>query len=87
MIWGEVLKLDPTSISVNAGFFDLGGHSLNAIQIANAIRKSFGSNLKLADIFQMRTISQLAELIEMDQWLEGKEDTEEKNILRKETII
>ncbi|UII23763.1 non-ribosomal peptide synthetase [Fulvivirga ligni] len=86
-IWGDVLKLDPESISVNTGFFDLGGHSLNAIQIANSIKKVFGSNLKLADIFEKRTIRQLAELIEMDLWLDADDDLEDNNIKRKETII
>uniref|UniRef100_UPI000FFE569A non-ribosomal peptide synthetase n=1 Tax=Aquimarina sediminis TaxID=2070536 RepID=UPI000FFE569A len=87
-IWSEVLKLDADVVGIDSDFFDLGGHSLNAIQIANSIKQTFEIRLKLVEIFKKRTIRQISELIEMDKWLEGEDQsTNNEKVERKETII
>jgi acyl carrier protein/serine acetyltransferase len=60
-IWENVLRIHPISLEDN--FFDLGGHSLMAIQLFSEIRKQTGCNLPLAALFQTPTIKQLAEII------------------------
>ena len=85
-IWGEVLKVAPERISVTTDFFELGGHSLNGIQIANSIKEQFGVTLKLAEIFNKRTIKEVAEIIEMNTWLD-KQEAKNETVARKEAII
>eukprot|EP01125_Pyxidicula_operculata_P018052 TRINITY_DN6394_c0_g2_i1.p1 TRINITY_DN6394_c0_g2~~TRINITY_DN6394_c0_g2_i1.p1 ORF type:complete len:4557 (+),score=1106.77 TRINITY_DN6394_c0_g2_i1:1-13671(+) len=56
-IWAEVLKLERVGIEDN--FFELGGDSISSIQvIAKANRK--GINIRVKDIFDHPTISQLS---------------------------
>ena len=56
-IWSETLRVEP--ISIHDNFFDLGGDSMRSIQIcARAQRR--GLNISHDQIFQYRTISQLA---------------------------
>jgi amino acid adenylation domain-containing protein len=61
-IWQDMLDIE--RIGVDDDFFDLGGTSLTVIKIINRINKQFGSNLRLASIYQQRTIRQLAEKLE-----------------------
>lgn len=57
-IWQSVLK--QPSISVEANFFSLGGHSLQATQIVNRITKEFQISLPMQSIFQNPTIVYMA---------------------------
>jgi amino acid adenylation domain-containing protein len=47
----------------NISFFDIGGHSLRAIQLLSRIQKTFRVQIKVADIFRYNTISELASFI------------------------
>lgn len=66
-IWSEVLQLPATQISVTKSFFDLGGHSLRAITLANRILKYFTVNISIKDLFTANTIRSLAGLIRQRQ--------------------
>ena len=57
-IWQELLEVDEIGIEDN--FFDLGGHSLLAIRLVSAVRKAFGAELPMNDVFDYPTISLLA---------------------------
>jgi len=57
-IWQEVLNLK--KIGVRDNFFDLGGHSLQAIRVMAKIKQHFGFSLPLSVIFRGTTIEQLA---------------------------
>ncbi len=57
-IWEEVLEID--NIGVDDDFFDIGGHSLLAIRMISAIRKAFGSEIPINDVFDYPTIALLA---------------------------
>lgn len=63
-IWSEVLGLP--SISIYDNFFEIGGHSLLAIQIMSRIEKETGKRLPLASLFESSTIESLALLLYMD---------------------
>ena len=56
-IWRDLLKLP--SVGVNDNFFDIGGHSLLAVQLHRALRLSFGQSLTITDIFRFTTIAAL----------------------------
>ncbi|HEY0169688.1 MAG TPA: amino acid adenylation domain-containing protein, partial [Pyrinomonadaceae bacterium] len=62
-IWAEVLRVEP--IGVEDNFFDLGGDSMRSIQIRARAQKR-GLNVSHEQIFQHRTISQLARVAGFD---------------------
>jgi acyl carrier protein len=53
-----------TAISVTASFFELGGDSLKAGQLINALRKALKVPLSVADIFTHPTIESLASKVQ-----------------------
>ncbi len=57
-IWQDVLEID--EIGINDDFFEIGGHSLLAVRLISAIRKAFGMELPIADVFDYPTVGQLA---------------------------
>jgi acyl carrier protein len=61
-IWGRVLRIDP--IGIHDNFFDLGGASLAAIQLAAEVSRAFGVELPLRDLFTHPTIAALAPQVE-----------------------
>ena len=56
-IWEESLIID--KIGLNDNFFRLGGNSILAIQVSHQMSKALGSDIKVADIFKYKSISQL----------------------------
>ncbi|HEY0172360.1 MAG TPA: amino acid adenylation domain-containing protein [Pyrinomonadaceae bacterium] len=61
-IWGELLGL--TRIGVEEDFFDLGGHSLMATQMAWRVERAFGVELGLREVFGGASVRRLARLVE-----------------------
>ena len=57
-IFGEVLSLD--RIGIHDSFFDLGGHSLMAMQLLSRIHATFGIDLPMRSFFDSPTVAQLA---------------------------
>ncbi len=60
-IWTDLLGIK--NIGINDNFFQIGGHSLKAIQLANVLHKEFNVKLNLQDLFQAPTIAALQERI------------------------
>ncbi|UCH92335.1 MAG: amino acid adenylation domain-containing protein [Candidatus Aminicenantes bacterium] len=63
-IWESVLFLD--KIGINNNFFQLGGDSINAIQVISRANKQ-GFNLTIRDLYQNLTIAELAQCAEKSQ--------------------
>ena len=61
-IWMAVLELE--KVGTNESFFDIGGHSLMAMQLVSRVRMRFGVELPLYDFYAAPTIQNLAELVE-----------------------
>lgn len=61
-IWQDLLQHE--RISVTANFFDLGGHSLNAVRLMSAIREATGEALPISLLFKAPTIRALASHID-----------------------
>jgi natural product biosynthesis luciferase-like monooxygenase protein len=60
-IWAEVLRLE--RVGIENKFFDLGGHSLVALQIIARVRNAFQVELTMRHIFEAPTVAQLAATI------------------------
>ena len=58
LIWQEVLQAD--SVGIDDNFFDLGGHSLLTLQIAQRVGAELGRPVAITDLFRFPTIRALA---------------------------
>ncbi len=61
-IWVKILGIQ--QIGINDNFFELGGHSLLATQVISQVRKAFGLEIPLRNLFASPTIAELAKHIE-----------------------
>jgi amino acid adenylation domain-containing protein len=64
-MWERVLGIQPIGASDN--FFNLGGHSVLAVELFAQITKMFDQNLPLATLFHSPTIEQLATILRQDR--------------------
>jgi amino acid adenylation domain-containing protein len=78
-IWQEVLKLDKVGIDDN--FFDLGGDSLDIIQVSGKLKEALSREVPVVTIFTYPTISLLALNLKGD----GKEKGADTGVSHKET--
>lgn len=61
-IWMSILDIE--KVSVTEDFFEIGGHSLRAIKLANMINESFEMDMSIGHIFQFRTIEAMAKQLD-----------------------
>jgi amino acid adenylation domain-containing protein len=61
-IWGELLSLE--RVGIDDDFFDLGGHSLVATQIALRVSRAFDVSLPTRHVFECATVAGLAARVE-----------------------
>jgi acyl carrier protein len=71
-IWAEALRLE--RVGVENKFFDLGGHSLVALQIIARVRSTFRVELTIRHIFEAPTVAQLAAEIKNIQLIGGTQE-------------
>lgn len=69
-VWKDVLGVN--DIGVQDNFFDIGGHSVLAIQLADELGKGLGLRIKVAQIFEAQTVEAFAELITRGAVAEGE---------------
>ena len=60
-IWEEILGVK--GIAIDEDFFALGGHSLSAVRMMNAIQRNFGARLPMTTLFHAATIERLADAL------------------------
>ncbi|HWR60357.1 MAG TPA: condensation domain-containing protein, partial [Clostridia bacterium] len=61
-IWRKVLSID--NVGVDDNFFEIGGHSIKAIEVINKVHKLLNVKISVSDLFSHSTIRSLSELIE-----------------------
>ncbi|UAA37206.1 FkbM family methyltransferase [Paraneptunicella aestuarii] len=66
-IWASILGLAGKQISASSNFFELGGHSLLAINLITNIKNQFKVVLPVKTIFEMNSLTDLAQEIEVQQ--------------------
>jgi tyrocidine synthetase-3 len=62
-LWSEVLQVEKEIIDIDLNFFDIGGHSLNAVILLSKIHKEFDVKVPLVEIFKAPFIRKLANYI------------------------
>jgi acyl carrier protein len=65
LTWSQLLGVE--RVGVNDNFFDLGGHSISAIQLLSRLNKAFDLELKLRAIYDTATLGELAAAIAQTQ--------------------
>jgi NAD(P)-dependent dehydrogenase (short-subunit alcohol dehydrogenase family)/acyl carrier protein len=66
-IWQELLGID--QVGRLDDFFELGGHSLLAVQVVSRVEQACAVQVSLRDIFEARTVAELADRIKTMKWL------------------
>jgi acyl-CoA synthetase (AMP-forming)/AMP-acid ligase II/acyl carrier protein len=64
-IWQEVLHVEQVSAQHN--FFDLGGNSLDIVQVHNKLQDTFRRDISITEVFKYPTISSLAKYLSQEQ--------------------
>jgi acyl carrier protein len=63
-IWQQVLNVE--RIGIREDFFEMGGHSLLAMQVASRVREDLGIELPIAAVFSCPTVAGLGEYLLQD---------------------
>ena len=80
MIWSEILQIEKEKISIDDVFFELGGNSLRAISVVNAIYRTLSVKITLKEIFIKQNIRKIADYIITVQQLKGFESNNKEEI-------
>ena len=62
-LYAEVLDCDVNLISNETGFFEMGGHSINAIKVLSRLRKEHGLKLSYSSFVKSNKIKNLANML------------------------
>ena len=79
MIWSELLKIEPTSLSTDENFFKIGGNSLKAMALINRLNKAFSVEISLKELFTIKTVKGIADYILTVKQLDDETDVNLKN--------
>jgi amino acid adenylation domain-containing protein len=61
-LWAGLLGVP--RVGIDDDFFDLGGHSLLAVRVVAGLRRAIGAGVSVLDVFQHRTVRELASFID-----------------------
>ncbi|MEH2349573.1 MAG: amino acid adenylation domain-containing protein [Nostoc sp.] len=64
-VWQNILNIKKVGIQDN--FFDIGGHSLNILQVYSKLRELLKANLAITDLFKYPTISALSQYFSQEE--------------------
>ena len=81
-IWSYVINIMNPDIYDN--FFDIGGHSLLAVELFAKIKESFGIELPLAELFKFPTIHELARRIDAELYIQRNHSDHQESQVERE---
>ena len=58
-LWAKTLEKDPSEISIDANFMEIGGNSLKLVLLVNKIKQHFEVKIPISEIFETPTIEEL----------------------------
>ena len=70
-VWAEVLELE--RVGVHDNFFDLGGHSLQSVQLVARLTAALNRPVSVKTVFQAPTVAAMAEVLEREAAAAGPE--------------
>ena len=73
-LWADLLGVDREQVGTATSLFDLGGHSLLLVRLANDIRMKLGVNLSVRALFNVINLRELAERIDSEITLQRIEE-------------
>ncbi|MBU2628905.1 MAG: amino acid adenylation domain-containing protein, partial [Proteobacteria bacterium] len=76
-IWKQIMGL--VTVGRHDNFFSVGGHSLNALQLANRLREKFHVDMSVSETYETKTIAELAKKIEGMQNKDTEPSTKNNN--------
>jgi amino acid adenylation domain-containing protein/thioester reductase-like protein len=62
-IWSQSLGIGKENISINANFFEIGGHSLKSIPVVGEIYREFNVEVPISEFFSRPTIEEIGQYI------------------------
>jgi amino acid adenylation domain-containing protein len=65
-VWASLLGVEGKRVGVTTSLFDLGGHSLLLVRLANAVSVEFGVTLSMRSFFKITNLRDLAQMIEAE---------------------
>ncbi|MCX6316577.1 MAG: amino acid adenylation domain-containing protein [Bacteroidetes bacterium] len=68
-IWAAVLNRPATTIGITMNFFELGGNSMNILQLNSRVNVEFGCSISVTEMFMLSTIQEMQDYI-----TDGKKD-------------
>jgi acyl transferase domain-containing protein len=71
-VWQQLLGI--TSVGTEDDFFDLGGHSLMAIQLMSRMREEFGIELSIQEFFDQPTVAGLSSAVDTRAQASAREE-------------
>jgi acyl carrier protein len=74
-IWQAVLKME--QISVADSFFDIGGHSLLAVQIVTRVKDAYQVEFSMRRLLEVASIEGMAAYVENALWLRDSEQADD----------
>lgn len=80
-IWQDVFKVTADEIDPDEGFFELGGTSLQAVQLMTRVEEDFGVRIPLPVIFTEGSPAGLAAIVE-EELLSGADALTDEEALR-----
>ncbi|MCE7007117.1 non-ribosomal peptide synthetase [Kibdelosporangium philippinense] len=63
-LYADLFAVGPNGISATAGFFDLGGSSLDTLRLKRSVADRFGTNLPVLSILRAPSVRELARLLD-----------------------
>lgn len=66
LIWSSVLGLAATKVKSGSNFFQLGGNSIQAIQVISRMKSQMNLDIKLSDFFSSENFSEIIQQISND---------------------
>lgn len=78
-IWSDLLQVE--TLSIDAHFFRVGGHSLLAMQVLSRVEAAFSVNVSLRDFLVNPTIRGLAEMVAAEMLAASDSDDDLKSLL------
>jgi len=76
-VWAEVLELE--RVGVHDNFFDLGGHSLQSVQLVARLTAALNRPVSVKAVFQAPTVAEMADFLERESAAAGSGDRLHRN--------